>query len=240
MLVSIVTIVFNDVRNIERTIQSVVNQTYSPIEYIVIDGGSNDGTTEVIKKYSEKIDVLITEKDKGIYDAMNKGIKAATGQWIAFMNSNDTFHSATTIEDVFMSNFDSYDVVYGNFSASNRNNIVIKPRLLNEFWVGMPFNHQATFVRTDLHKKEPFQLKYKVSAVYAFFFLLYTKQCSFKYLDITVADYDMTGISHHSFYWLWDYWRINLKYSKSKIISVMFKLIRYTLSRIKTNINRIK
>lgn len=91
--VSVVTICYNSVQFIEKTIQSVLSQTYPNIEYIVIDGGSTDGTKEIIEKYSSRISYWCSEKDRGIYDAMNKGIRKATGEWINFMNSGDCFVS---------------------------------------------------------------------------------------------------------------------------------------------------
>src|ERR1700761_7114863 len=91
-ILSVITIVYNNVNDIERTMLSVLNQTYGHIEYIVIDGKSNDGTLEIIKRYENRIAKLISEKDEGIYDAMNKGIAAATGDYVIFMNSGDEFY----------------------------------------------------------------------------------------------------------------------------------------------------
>ena len=98
--ITIVTISYNIVTYIEKTILSVVNQTYPNIEYIVIDGGSTDGTLDVIKKYSDKITYWVSESDKGIYDAMNKGIDAATGDWINFMNAGDVFYHNNVIDEI--------------------------------------------------------------------------------------------------------------------------------------------
>ena len=88
-IISIITVVFNGEKYLEETIQSVLNQTYDNVEYIIIDGGSTDGTLGIIKKYEDKIDYWVSEKDKGIYDAMNKGILVATGDWINFINAGD-------------------------------------------------------------------------------------------------------------------------------------------------------
>lgn len=91
-LISVVTVSYNAVGTIEQTLLSVINQTYPNIEYIIIDGGSTDGTVDIIKKYADEIVYWISEPDKGIYDAMNKGIKKANGEWINFINAGDSYY----------------------------------------------------------------------------------------------------------------------------------------------------
>lgn len=92
ILISVVTVSYNAVATIEQTLLSVINQTYPNIEYIIIDGGSTDGTVDIIKKYADEIVYWISEPDKGIYDAMNKGIKKANGEWINFINAGDSYY----------------------------------------------------------------------------------------------------------------------------------------------------
>src|SRR5690606_635289 len=99
--VSIITIVYNNVRDIGYTLSSVDQQTYPNIEYIVVDGNSNDGTLEVIEEYKDIVNKLVSEKDQGIYDAMNKGLALATGDYVLFLNSGDELYSSTTLEKVF-------------------------------------------------------------------------------------------------------------------------------------------
>ena len=121
-LISIITVVYNDIENIEETILSVLSQTYDNIELIVIDGASNDGTADVIKKYDKKIDYWISEKDGGIFDAMNKGIKVSKGDYINFMNSGDFFTSADLVNEV-VKNLDNQriDLLYGNRNSNDGN-----------------------------------------------------------------------------------------------------------------------
>ena len=113
-LISVVTVSYNAVSVIEQTIFSVINQTYPNVEYIIIDGGSTDGTVDIIKKYADKITYWVSEPDKGIYDAMNKGIELATGEWINFMNAGDSFYSFSILELIFGQTIFSNDIIYGD------------------------------------------------------------------------------------------------------------------------------
>src|ERR1700753_3551193 len=116
---SVITVVYNDVKGIERTMLSVLNQTYPNIEYILIDGLSTDGTLDIIKKYQDRIK-LISEKDAGIYDAMNKGLAIATGDYVLFMNSGDELYSRETVANVFAAATDA-DIYYGETEMINAN-----------------------------------------------------------------------------------------------------------------------
>ena len=100
MKITVITVCHNAAKTLEKTIKSVLNQTYPNIEYIIIDGGSTDDTVDIIKRYADRLAYWISEPDKGIYDAMNKGIEVATGEWINFMNAGDTFYEENTIDFV--------------------------------------------------------------------------------------------------------------------------------------------
>lgn len=114
-IISVITVCYNAVANIEETMLSVLNQRYDKVEYIVIDGGSKDGTLDVIKKYANKLAYWISEPDKGIYDAMNKGIAKATGDWINFMNAGDKFINEEVLNKSFVSRYsDDVDILYGD------------------------------------------------------------------------------------------------------------------------------
>lgn len=176
--ITIVTVSYNAHKTIEETIKSVINQTYSNIEYIIIDGNSKDNTVEIIKRYSNKVSYWISEPDCGIYDAMNKGIMKATGEWIIFMNSGDTFIHNNILKEVFSNSIpNNIHVLYGAYQTKNGNIISnsIPPRPIENLIFEMPFCHQSCFVRTFIIKKELFNLDYKIAADYYFFRSLYTK-----------------------------------------------------------------
>ena len=168
-ILSVITIVYNNVNDIERTMLSVFDQTYGHIEYIIIDGRSTDGTLEIIKRYGSRIAKLISEKDEGIYDAMNKGIAAATGDYIIFINSGDEFYDSDTVAAVFASAPDA-DIYYGETEMINDKGESLGQRrhktpenfTLKSFKYGMSISHQAIYVKRSL--TEPFNRTYALSA----------------------------------------------------------------------------
>ena len=114
-LISIITISYNAANTIERTILSIINQTYSNIEYIIEDGKSKDGTLDIVNKYKHQISAIYSEKDKGIFDAMNKALHRSTGEWIIFMNAGDTFHNNEVISNIFETQIPKeISVIYGD------------------------------------------------------------------------------------------------------------------------------
>lgn len=160
---------YNNVRDIERTINSVINQTYKKIEYIVIDGKSTDGTLDVIEKYRNQISKIVSEPDKGIYDAMNKGISLATGDYILFMNSGDEIYDEQTVQDVFDSSLGA-DIYYGETemyddnwkSLGRRRHEAPEDFDWTSFRFGMNISHQAIYIRRSI--VTPYDLKYKYSS----------------------------------------------------------------------------
>lgn len=166
---TVITIVYNNVRDIERTIKSVINQTNKDIEYIIIDGASNDGTLEVIEKYRKHTAKIVSEKDKGIYDAMNKGLALATGDYVLFMNSGDEIYDNQTVEDVF-DTANAADIYYGETEMYNDNWESLGRRrheapenfTWTSFKFGMSISHQAIYIRRSI--LTPYDLKYKYSS----------------------------------------------------------------------------
>ena len=198
MKVSVVTICYNAKTVIERTIQSVLNQTYSDIEYILIDGGSTDGTVEIIKKYSNRISFWVSEPDHGIYDAMNKGVMHATGEWIHFLNAGDVYHDHDVLENFVPKISTTTDIAYGDtlyvFSMTTK---VRKALPLSNMDQLMPFGHPATLIRTSYHQQHLFDTSYRSSGDYKFFYdAYYREKAEFQYIPMIVADYEAdNGVS---------------------------------------------
>ena len=139
MKFSIITVSLNSLDTIEDCIKSVVNQSYKNIEYIIIDGGSTDGTLDIIRKYASKISFWITEKDNGIYDAMNKGIELTTGDVVGFLNSDDMFYDSRVVERIVNAFEKDIDCIYGNLIYISRSNIkkITRRWISNEFKEGL-------------------------------------------------------------------------------------------------------
>jgi len=157
-LISIITVVYNRIHDLEKTISSIKNQDYHAIEYIVVDGGSKDGTVDVIKKYADQkiISKWISEKDNGLYDAMNKGLKLASGDFVWFINAGDELFSSNILSLIFK-NYQSTDVFYGDAMIVDEDGKDIGLRRLsppeNLTWKslqwGMVVSHQSFIVRRE-------------------------------------------------------------------------------------------
>ena len=195
-LISVVTICYNAKNDLEKTILSVLSQTYQDIEYIIIDGGSTDGTVDIIHKYSERLFYWISEPDKGIYDAMNKGMDRATGSWINFMNAGDTFCDNEVIKNIFGYNdLSDYSVIYGDCYVSKLNQLqYLKASSLKKVHVQMPFCHQSSFIRKTRLR---FSIDLKIAADYQMIYEYYRMNgiSSFLYISKPISVFDATGIS---------------------------------------------
>ena len=191
--ISIITVVYNGISNIEKTILSVINQEYEDIEYIIIDGGSTDGTVDIIKKYQDRITYWVSEPDKGIYDAMNKGIEKATGEWVNFMNAGDCFFNNTVLQDIFIDSQikDNCAVIYGDtVQCFSYGNFVIKAFPLEMLKKRMAFCHQSSFVRRNILVLHPFDCSYRVCADYNLFYKIFESGYQFYYLSMCISIYE--------------------------------------------------
>lgn len=196
---SVITVVYNNVKDIERTMLSVLNQTYPDMEYIVVDGLSNDGTLEIINKYQDKIK-LISEKDEGIYDAMNKGLAAATGDYVLFMNSGDEIYAADTVRKVFAA-ADNADIYYGETEMINgqgesqgrRRHQAPEKFSWRSFKYGMNISHQAIYIKRSL--TGPYDRQYHLSADIDWIIRAAKKAKTITRIDGYVAKYLVGGVS---------------------------------------------
>lgn len=197
---SVITIVYNNAAAIERTMLSVLNQSYKNIEYVVIDGASTDGTLNIIKKYENRLAKLISEKDKGIYDAMNKGLALASGDYVLFMNSGDEIYELNTVEKVFAT-APNADIYYGETEMydENWNSLGRRrhqaPETFNwrSFKHGMNISHQAIYIKRSL--TEPYDLKYKYSADIDWIIKIAKKASNIVNTHLYVAKYLVGGMS---------------------------------------------
>lgn len=197
---SVITIVYNNAKDIERTMLSVLNQSYKNIEYIVIDGASNDGTLDIIRKYESRLAKLISEKDKGIYDAMNKGLAHATGDYVLFMNSGDEIYALDTVERIFAS-APNADIYYGETemydenwrSLGQRRHRAPETFTWRSFKYGMNISHQAIYIKRSL--TEPYNLTYKYSADIDWIIKIAKKASNIVNTHLYVAKYLVGGMS---------------------------------------------
>lgn len=196
-LITVVTVVYNGESTLEQTIQSVVNQTYDNIEYIIVDGGSKDGTLDIIKKYEDKIDYWQSEPDKGIYDAMNKGIGLAMGEYIALLNSGDWYEqdAIASVVDAYKEN-KNIDVFYSLMRVLNEENEIqwiygYGHKVLNSFMI----SHPTSFVKRSVYEKNQYNLSYRSAADYDLFLTLYQKDYKFYFIEKINANYLLGGMS---------------------------------------------
>ncbi|HEN3469060.1 TPA: glycosyltransferase family 2 protein [Yersinia enterocolitica] len=197
--VSVITVVYNNISEIQKTIDSITSQTYKNIEFIIVDGGSNDGTVEIIMNNNSDIDWWCSEKDGGIYDAMNKGVRNSTGDYIIFMNAGDTFYNSNSIETVMSQPaISDYDIIYGDYYVHNarRRNGYRKAKKIVTLWKGMPTSHQAMIFK----RKSLIPIFYDTnSGLAADHKLLVEKYIAgekfLMLLNITIANYSGGGVS---------------------------------------------
>ena len=200
---SIITVTFNAGATLEDTIQSVITQSYRNLEYIIIDGGSKDRTLDIIERYRTHIHAVVSEPDKGLYDAMNKGLKLATGDYICFLNAGDELHEDDTLLLMVHSITENAlpDVLYGETAIVDEEGHFLRMRRLSaperltwkSFRSGMLVCHQAFFARRDL--AEPFDLKYRFSADFDWCIRIMKKSQALHNTHLTLIDYLNEGMT---------------------------------------------
>lgn len=197
-LVSVITVCFNAEKSILMTMDSVLGQTYPFLEYILIDGGSSDRTLSLIEEKKPLFEakgirlVVVSEPDRGIYDAMNKGLSYSKGDWINFMNAGDRFADSRVLEDLFKTDIQpSEQVIYGDTILHLQfGDVTMLPKPIGYMRKKMAFCHQSTLVAGDLMRREKFDLHYRLAADYAFFYRYYQQGGHFRYIHRTIAWYE--------------------------------------------------
>jgi len=201
--ISVITVVYNDVQHIRQTMESFFAQTWQNKEYIVIDGGSTDGTREIVEEYASQLAYWCSEKDDGLYDALNKGIAKATGDWINVLNSGDYFASANTLTDVIrcLPN-DSVDVIYGDSIALHPNFEQYMPAgPVSAIDFQPPFRHGSSLIKASVHKMHLFDVsqlkKYHYALDWLMLYNLHKEGYTFAQVPVTIQKFQQDGISNH-------------------------------------------
>ena len=200
---SIVTVVRNAAASLERTYASVESQVFRDFEWVVIDGCSTDGTVEVLRALGSKVRKYVSEPDRGIYDAMNKGIALSSGRFILFMNAGDVFSGFLALESVARNLAEQPelpDVVFGGATLQFRNGSswYREPRKIEEYvWHGVPANHQATYYSAGRLKAHLYDTNFRICGDYWMAASLFKQGVSATYLQTSVVDFEVNGVSYH-------------------------------------------
>lgn len=198
MKLSIITVNLNNRAGLQKTIESVVNQSYKDFEWIVIDGGSTDGSRELLEQYAAHFAYWVSEPDKGIYNAMNKGIDAAKGEYLQFLNSGDWLNTSETLNEFFSDPLEG-DVLYGDQDYYDGDKLVesrkhpdnLSLKYLYEWSLG----HSSSFIKRELLLEEPYNENYRIVSDWEFFLKKALEDKSFIHRSITVGCFDLSGIS---------------------------------------------
>ena len=200
---SIITVCYNAEATLEDTIQSVISQTYHHVEYIIVDGASKDRTMDIVNRYRDRIAVVVSEPDKGLYDAMNTGIRLATGDYLCFLNAGDSFHEDDTLQQMVHSihTLQLPDVLYGETELVDHEGHFLRMRRLQapehltwkSFRQGMLVCHQAFFPRRDLVM--PYDLRYRFSADFDWCIKIMKKSKVLHNTHLTLIDYLAEGMT---------------------------------------------
>lgn len=197
MKLSIITVNLNNRDGLQKTIDSVVAQTFKDFEWIVIDGGSTDGSKELIEQYADHFAYWVSEPDKGIYNAMNKGVKVAKGAYLQFLNSGDWLCDASALERCFRHGFAS-DIAYGDLyfcDGEDKKKHQYPSKLTLKFLYDYSLGHSASFIRKSLLENDLYNEDFKIVSDWEFFLKQALKNKSFEYINEDVSCFDTSGLS---------------------------------------------
>lgn len=203
MKFSVITINYNNCSGLIRTINSIIGQTFKDFELIIIDGGSSDGSVEQIRKVEEQLAYWCSEHDRGVYNAMNKGVGMATGEYSIFMNSGDCFHRNDVLErfsriscDVAAGYTDCVIWDSDNVAKEVKKQLTVPMEMTGKQIIQFGINHQSVFIKTELLRIHPYDENLKFVSDYKFFIqALVLDSCTYEALPVVVADYDFSGMT---------------------------------------------
>ena len=233
--VTVITVVYNDVASLQMTIDSVLQQSWGHLEYIIIDGGSTDGTVDVIKGAESHLAYWCSEPDKGVYDAMNKGIQHATGDWICFLNSGDVFCESNSVEQMMKSEHQDVDILFANsIEVSDVVNQKIEAtddiHKMNYYPV---YRHGSSLVRTEVQRRFLFDLSKSKKLGYALdwemIHRMFRAGCRFKKVDTYFEAYQKEGMSNHPYQNRWYSYQITSegKFNLSKFLYFVYSCLMF-------------
>jgi glycosyltransferase involved in cell wall biosynthesis len=194
---SIITINYNNLAGLKKTVESVLEQAFGNFEYILIDGASSDGSAEYLASHVDRFTYCISEPDKGIYDAMNKGIEKATGAYLLFLNSGDTLNGEMAINDFINHKDFGGDIIYGDY-LFNKGHKKYPDRLYAAYFMKTSLPHQSTFFKAEVFDKlGGYDLQFPMSADRAFYIKAYLSgQFEFRYVAVFLSRFDLSGLSN--------------------------------------------
>ena len=207
--VSVITVCYNAEASIGNTLKSILGQTYKDLEYVIVDGASEDSTLKIIDSFKAGFEEkgipfkVISEKDNGIYDAMNKAVRYCSGEWLIYLNADDAFADSDVLEDVFADKeYDGIDVIYGDSCRvrGNEKKLDIADKDIEALKAFKFFCHQATFTRRRIFEEIRFDTQFKICADYDFFLRAYLKGHKFRHENRVVCIYSAEGRSSKGYY----------------------------------------
>ncbi len=230
-LITVITVVFNGAKTLEETIQSVINQTYPNVEYIIIDGGSTDGTLDIIKKYEDHIDYWVSEKDKGIYDAMNKGASMALGSWLYFLGSDDKVFDTNVFCSLIKEIEPNLDILMGLVKTNNK---FIHSKFTMKTYLHNTVHHQSALYNKTLFKFFRYNTNYKIASDYELNLLILLERKKTKMVKTIFAECKSDGVSNLN----WELSHYEMKMIRRKYFNKITNLFLDYLLEIKLFIHR--
>jgi putative colanic acid biosynthesis glycosyltransferase len=233
-LVSIITVTYNAEDTLRNCIESVINQTYRNFELIIVDGASSDSTCSILRSYGHEITFLVSEPDDGVYDAMNKGLNAASGKWLYFLGADDRLFNNRVLEDFFTSDVYKYDILIGKIIGLNSHSIHV-PSFSWKLYIKNTVSHQSAFYNKRLFDGFSYNKHFKISGDYELNLKCYRFDARVFYNDLFICSIGEDGLSKQSMYVGYlEEMLIRKKYFPKPIYFLlnMQTFIRFTLKRI--------